>query len=431
MRALLSGLLLFCTVGLFAQNFDDYFSQRTLRIDYLHIGNKHQEAVEIAAYKTRDGWTGTHKFLLEPNRYGDVLFEAFDSLTMTPIYSRSYSCLFNEYRTTIEGETIVDTFEECINMPMPKQTILYRFSSFDRYKKQTKLYEGYFNPQQEILGSTPPKPYQHMDLQVMDLHIGGKAEDCLDILFIPDGYSKEDKELLENDMHRFCSYIMNCSPYKELAEHVNIRAIKGFSEESGITNPNQNLYKKTLLNSSFNVLNLDRYLMCLHVWHLNNIADLAPHDAIVIIANTAKYGGGGIFNFYCTVNNIGAYSDYVIVHELGHLIGGLADEYYTSEVSVRDYYPEGVEPVEPNLTTLTDFDSKWKKMVDSDTPIPTPATSAYRKTIGVFEGGGYVAQGVYRPCQQCTMKDLLYNHFCPVCKQTLTEVIHYYMNSEE
>ena len=63
MRALLSGLLLFCTVGLFAQNFDDYFSQRTLRIDYLHIGNKHQEAVEISAYKTREGWTGTRQFL--------------------------------------------------------------------------------------------------------------------------------------------------------------------------------------------------------------------------------------------------------------------------------------------------------------------------------------------------------------------------------
>ena len=428
MRALLSGLLLFCTVGLFAQNFDDYFSQRTLRIDYLHIGNKHQEAVEISAYKTREGWTGTRQFLIEPNRYGDVLFEAFDSLTMVPIYSRSYSCLFNEYRTTVEGETIVDTFEECINMPMPKQTILYRFSSFDRYKKKTQLYEGYFNPKHELMSSTPSKPYQVMDLKVMNLHIGGKAEDCLDILFIPDGYSKDDKELMESDMRRFSSYIMNCSPYKELAEHVNIRAIKGYSEEPGITNPNTNTYRKTLLNSSFNTINLDRYLMCLHVWKLNDIADFAPHDVIVIIANTAKYGGGGIFNFYCTVNNIGTHSDYVIVHELGHLLGGLADEYYTSEVSVRDYYPEGVEPVEPNLTTLVDFDNKWKKLVSSDTPIPTPATPAYRETTGVFEGGGYVAKGVFRPCQKCTMKDLLYNHFCPVCKQTLIEVIKYYTN---
>lgn len=422
MKALLSGLLLLYATGLFAQNFDKYFCQQTLRIDYHHIGNKHQESIEVKAYKIRAGWTGTRQFLLEPNRHGDILFEVFDSLTMKPIYSRSYSCLFNEYRTTVEGESIVDTFEECINMPMPKQTILFRFSSFDRHKKQTRLYENYFNPHQDTVYPTPCL------YPVTDLHIGGNAEDCLDILFIPDGYAKSDKELMNSDMNRFSTYILNCSPFKELAEHINIRAIKGYSEESGITDPNQQIYKKTLLNSSFNILNLDRYLMCKNVWKLNDIADCTPHDAIIIIANTPKYGGGGIFNFYCTVNNIGSHSNYVIVHEMGHLLGGLADEYYTSEVSVRDYYPEDTEPIEPNLTTLVDFDSKWKHLIQPGTPIPTPAVPNYSKQIGVFEGGGYVAKGVFRPYQQCTMKDLLYNHFCPVCKQTLTEVIQYYTN---
>ena len=159
---------------------------------------------------------------------------------------------------------------------------------------------------------------------------------------------------------------------------------------------------------------------------MNAIADDAPYDFIILICNSDKYGGGGIYNFYCTVNNVGAYSDYVIVHEMGHLIGGLADEYYTSEVSVRDFYPEGIEPVEPNLTTLVDFDSKWKNMLDADTPIPTPATKENQNKLGVYEGGGYVAEGVYRPMMDCTMHKIMYNRFCPVCLKALQEAILFY-----
>jgi hypothetical protein len=111
---------------------------------------------------------------------------------------------------------------------------------------------------------------------------------------------------------------------------------------------------------------------------------------------------------------------------LGHLLGGLADEYYTSEVSVRDYYPVGIEPIEPNLTTLTDFESKWADMLDPSTPIPTPDSEKYQNVLGVFEGGGYVAEGVYRPWRDCTMKEAKYNNFCPVCAKAILKAIDYY-----
>jgi len=159
---------------------------------------------------------------------------------------------------------------------------------------------------------------------------------------------------------------------------------------------------------------------------MNEVADDAPYDAILIICNSKKYGGGGIYNFYATVNSDGKYSDYVIVHELGHSVVGLGDEYYTSEVSVRDFYPEGVEPVEQNLTTLVDFDKKWKHLLAENTPVPTPNTDEYSNVVGVFEGGGYVAKGVFRPWRNCTMKEKAYNGFCPVCKEAFEEVFGYY-----
>lgn len=114
---------------------------------------------------------------------------------------------------------------------------------------------------------------------------------------------------------------------------------------------------------------------------------------------------------------------------MGHLIGGLADEYYTSEVSVQDFYPAGTEPTEPNVTTLVDFDSKWKDLVKEGTPIPTPTStknSPDYDRVGAYEGGGYVSKGVYRPTQHCTMNTIVYDDFCPVCLRTLKSMIDYY-----
>jgi hypothetical protein len=405
---------------LFSQNFDANFENKTLRLDYLHIGNAQGEKIEPVTFWQGGIWSGTREQLIEPDRLGEMVLTVKNAQTNDVIFTRSYSTLFGEFVTTEKAETEEGRFEECVLIPYPKMPVKYEFTVYCRRNNPYFLYEGYFDPK-----TTPQKPFKK-EYQVMDLHIGGSAENCLDILFIPDGYSEKDKQKLQKDMRTFADYILNCSPFTENKEHLNIRAIEGFSEESGITDPNAEVFKNTLINSSYNTIDVDRYLMCLNVWKMNEIADDAPYDAILIICNSPKYGGGGIYNFYATVNSDDQYSDYVIVHELGHSIVGLGDEYFTSEVSVRDFYPEGVEPVEPNLTTLVDFDKKWKYLLPDDIQIPTPDTDEYNKVIGVFEGGGYVAKGVYRPWRDCTMKEKVYNGFCPVCKEAFGKVFEYY-----
>lgn len=420
----LSALLICCTIMTsFAQHFDQFFVNKTLRISYLHIGNAIEETIQIDHFNEGGQWNGTRQYLIEPHNYGDLLLEVYDSLSNKLIFSRSYNCLFNEYRTTEPGQTQIASMEECINMPFPKNTVRLKFTTFDRKRNPSTLNISYFNPQQ-----TETSPMLK-DYKVRNLHIGNKPNKAIDILFIPDGYAESDAKLMKADMKRFASYVMNCSPYKEMSKKVNIRYIEGYSEESGITQPQNNIYRKTLLNSTFNGLELDRYLICNGIWNMHEVADDAPYDVIVVICNTEKYGGAGFYNFYCTVYNHGDHPDYVIVHEMGHLIGGLADEYYTSEVTVQDFYPAGVEPVEPNLTTLVNFESKWVDQLESGTSIPTPpakrGTPEYDK-VGVYEGGGYVAKGVYRPSMHCTMHTIVYDDFCPVCKKALEEVLDYY-----
>lgn len=406
-----------------AQHFNQYFENKTLRVNYLHIGNAETETMTIHHYTAGGIWNGTRAYLIEPHQYGDIMVEVIDSLTNKLIFSRSYSCLFTEYRTTEKGKTEIASMEECINVPFPKNTVSLRFTSFDRKRNSTVLTTVWFNPK------TTECKQMEKKYKTMDLHIGNKPEKAIDILFIPDGYAKSDAKRLKNDMKAFASYVMECSPFKEMKNKINIRAIEGYSEESGITQPQNGIYRKTLLNCAYNALDLDRYLCCDYVWNMHDVADDAPYDAIVIICNSDKYGGAGFYNFYCTVYNHGQHPDYVIVHEMGHLIGGLADEYYTSEVSVQDFYPAGVEPVEPNVTTLVDFKSKWKDMLERGVEIPTPpavkGTPEYDK-VGVYEGGGYVAKGVYRPMMYCTMNGILYNKFCPVCTRALKEVLDYY-----
>jgi hypothetical protein len=65
-------------------------------------------------------------------------------------------------------------------------------------------------------------------------------------------------------------------------------------------------------------------------------------------------------------------------------------------------------------------------MLDKDTPVPTPENSRYKDKVGVFEGGGYVAKGVYRPMEDCSMKTATVNNFCPVCKRAIQKIIDFY-----
>ena len=152
-----------------------------------------------------------------------------------------------------------------------------------------------------------------------------------------------------------------------------------------------------------------------------------PHDNIIILINSDRYGGGGVYNYYSCTTTDHALSDHVLIHELGHAFAGLADEYYSSAVSYENYYALSVEPWEPNITTLVSFGSKWKNMIEPGTPVPTPANAGYNDIIGVFEGAGYSAKGIYRPQMECTMKGGSPSGFCAVCRKAVKEMIEFYI----
>lgn len=152
-----------------------------------------------------------------------------------------------------------------------------------------------------------------------------------------------------------------------------------------------------------------------------------PYEHIIILANTDVYGGGGIYNSYTLTTAHHAMFKPVVVHEFGHSFAGLADEYFYEDDVMTDTYPLDVEPWEQNISTRVNFASKWEDMLAPNTPVPTPATQHQSYPVGVYEGGGYSAKGIYRPAFNCRMKTNEYPEFCPVCRRAIQRIIEFYV----
>ncbi len=398
--------------------FDDYFVKKTLRLDFIQAGDATSSAIYFEQMKSIPTWGGNIINLTDKFNYGEYRFFVYDYGTQNLIYSRGFSTLFQEWQSSEEAKSVSRSFYETIIFPYPKKTVKLEIHKRNRDGKLEKKFEMLINPKDYFIREEAPPKFEYK--KVLD---NGDPNKKVDIVIIPDGYTKDEMEKFDSDVQRFMGYFFDCSPYKENKSNFNVWAVNAISQESGTDIPGKYIYKNTVLSASFYTFNTERYLMTFDIRSVRDIAGLVPYDQIMILVNSPIYGGGGVYNYYSITSSDDDYSDYVVCHEFGHAFGDLADEYWTSDVAVTDYFNLNVEPVQPNITTLVDFVSKWKNLVDKGVPIPTPNEKKYYDKVGAFEGGGYVEKGIYRPCFDCTMKSRSRDNFCPVCKKALTEMI--------
>jgi IgA Peptidase M64/Peptidase M64 N-terminus len=400
--------------------FENYFLDKTLRFDYYHTGNKESDSYSFDEMKEEPFWGGSKINLIDKFNYGKYKFEVYDATSGKLIYSRTYSTLFNEWQTTEEAKLTTKSFSETVVFPYPKNLVKLILYERDKENNFIKKFEFNIDPGNYFIKSERSIKYKSFDVL-----ISGEPSKKVDIVIIPDGYTIDEMDKFKNDCNRFAGYLFNSSPFRENKDKFNIRGIIAPSEDSGIDIPAKDIWKNTVVNTSYYSLDLERYVMTTSNKELRNIASYAPYDQIYILANSTKYGGGAIYNHYSVCVSDNENSEFIFVHEFGHGFTSLADE-YTSGVTYEDFYSTDVEPFEPNLTTLVDFQSKWADLVEPGTPIPTPDTEQYANKVGAFEGGGYVTEGVYRPFHDCTMKSILIDKFCPVCRRAIQQMIDFY-----
>jgi len=420
MKYIITSLFVLVTCTIHAQ-FGKYFENKTCRVDYFHSGDAYDEYYELDEVILENKWFGSRKNLIDDFDYGNYKFNVLDSTSGKLIYSKTYSSLFLEYRSTEEAKNQCGNYTESVVFPLPKETFIVEFYSRGKDLVWSKKHEILINP-------ADPNAIRENNRSstLYTVHFSGKPKKKLDIAFVPEGYTRDQMQKFRSDCDKFAKYILECEPYNDFRKKINIWGIVAPSEEEGTDLPGDSIWKNTLLNTNFYTFGSERYLTTSDYKTVRDAVSGVPADFIVILVNHEKYGGGGIFNFYCVATTDNEYSDFLLVHELGHSFAGLGDEYYTSEVAVQDFYDLSREPWEPNLTSLVDFGSKWESMLPSGTPVPTPDTEEYRNQIGVFEGGGYVAKGIYRPYIDCTMNVRKYNNFCPVCSKAIEEMIRFY-----
>jgi len=402
--------------------FDEHFTDRTMRFDFILAGNSESTKVFPVSVITEPFWGGSLQNLTDPFNYGNFRYEVFDAITGTLLYSKGFCTLYQEWQTTAEAKRIEKSFHEVATFPFPKNKVRFVLSIRGRDGLFTKLYETEIDPVSYFIINEKPD-----EALATRIYGSGDPHTSLDIAFLSEGYTKGEMGKFRADVKRMADILFEEAPFDKYRERINIWAVEAPSQESGTDVPGEGIYVNTALNSSYYTFDVDRYLTTQDIRSVNDYAAAAPHDQIVVLINSPRYGGGGVYNYYSAVTSDHKFTPQVFTHEFGHGFAGLADEYYSSEVAYEEFYPLAVEPWEPNITTMVNFESKWKDLIARSVPVPTPNTKKYTGVTGLFEGGGYSAKGIFRPSFDCRMKSNEAESFCEVCQRAIEEMILFYL----
>jgi hypothetical protein len=440
----------------------------TLRLDTFHSGDDTTEKVALDAFRREGEWPGSRTQLLDTTGLGPYQFEVRDLETQALLYSRGYATIFGEWQTTAEARRIWRTFHESVRFPEPRRPFQVSLRKRDRNNEFKELFTVSVDPQHRSVVQAMPAPRAVVEVQ--DIAVSGPPATKVDILFLGDGYPE--KAPFFADSKRLAEVLLTTEPYKSRRNDFNVRALWVQSGKPGISDPRKGTWVDAPLGTTFNTFDVDRYVLTTDNRFVRDVAAQAPYDAMILLCNTTKYGGGGIYNLYSTASAQSDQAPYLVVHEFGHAFAALADEYYTSEIAYVELTPADVEPWEPNITALLDPGRlKWRDLVAKDTPLPTPwdqdafdklsveftnrrralvagkapdtaleaLMAEVKKTtgpllqqgkhagkVGAFEGGGYKAKGLYRPAQDCIMFTRNVDRFCPVCARAVSRVIDTY-----
>jgi hypothetical protein len=463
--------------------FDRFFLDRTMRIDVHHVGNAAEEVFALDRVLAGGAWAGSRTHLLDEIGTGNYLAELYDVASGTLLFTRGYDSYFGEYRTTgAAAAGVRRAYHESILVPYPKAKARLVIERRQRDRSLNPVFEVEIDPGAYTVVREPLAP----GVIVVDVLTCGDPHACVDVAVIGEGYTAAEEGKFRTDLERVAGMLFGQQPFARLKARFNMRGVLLPSLESGCDEPSRGIHRNTSVGASFDSLGSERYMLTEENRALHDIAGHVPYDALYVMVNHTRYGGGGIYNFYCTFTSDNQWTPYIVVHEFGHSFAGLADEYYTSSVAYNEFYPAGVEPTEANITALLDPTAlKWRDLVSAGTALPTPwekteydamdnayqkvreelngriaaamrsgapaaevgklkgeaeelslsharkvdaflAASAFAGKVGAFEGAGYAAQGLYRPALDCIMFTKGSKPFCPVCERAIEHVIARY-----
>ena len=422
-KALLCAMTALASDSVSAQDFNTYFDNQTLRVNFILGGDANHSEILIHDFQSTPQWYGKRTHLPEIPVEGNAQYELKDRKTGKTIYKNSFSTLFQEWQTYPEAKTTHRSFENVVLMPMPKDTADLTISLRNNRRETVKTITEMIVPTDILIKRRHDKTTPYEILQS-----AADTTKCIRIAFLAEGYKESEMTKFVADAQTATDAIFSHEPFKKYKDRFNVIAVKSPSQDSGTSVPHKGEWKNTALGSNFDTFYSERYLTTLNLNKVHDWLAGTPYEHIIILVNTDVYGGGGILNFYNLASTGHQYYKPVTVHEFGHSFAGLADEYaYESEP--LGMYPKDIEPWEANITTLADFKGKWENLIEKGTPVPTPTSKkseVIKNRVGLFLGAGYDTKNVYRGVQDCRMRTNANPEFCIVCRNALEKIIKFY-----
>ena len=406
-KLLIITALLSSSLYAFSQRFEDYFEDRTLRLDYTFAGSEVIHQIFVDELVSLPRWYGRRERLAELPLRGNGQITVCSKKDSTVIYRHAFSTLFQEWLATDEAKHTQKSFENVFLVPFPKDSVEIKVELFDNHNEVVNSLTHTVDPKDILIRKAGERNVTPYDV----LHQPSDSSRCIRIAFVAEGYTADEMDHYLSDCQKAIASLFNHEPFKSMQDRFQIIAVKSPSVDSGTSEPSKGIWKNTVLGSHFDTFYSDRYLTTLHLKRLHDVLAGTPYEHIIILVNTEHYGGGGIYNSYNLSYTGGPKFLPVVVHEFGHSFGGLADEYAYGEDD--PIYFDDTEPWEPNITTKATAFIKWENLIKAG-------------KAGLVEGGGYQEKGVWRGCENCRMRTNEEPEFCPVCQQALVKLIDFY-----
>lgn len=423
-RAFLLLCALLATLSLVAQDFQSYFTNRTLRTDLIFSGDATTQHVTLRGLHSWEGWSGRRHNLSQVPLRGDGELRLTDVVTGEVIYRTTFSSLFQEWLSMEEAQKVSRAYEFTLLAPMPLRPAQMNVVLYNPAQEVCAELQLTIDPTDILIhnfDSLPTTPYT-------TIHSGSEQEK-IDVAIVAEGYTAEEMQLFREDAQRSVEALFSHEPFGSMRERFNIVAVESVSADSGVSIPREGVWKDSAVESHFDTFYAARYLTTSAIFTMADLLAGIPYEHIIVLANTDTYGGGGIYNSYTLTTAHHPLFAPVVVHEFGHSFGGLADEYFYDTPDIASNPLTATkEPWQQNITNLVDLDSKWGDMLPEGTSIPTEPTKEAEDNylVGVYEGANYMTKGAFRPAVVCRMRNNTATQFCPVCQRALERMIRFY-----
>jgi hypothetical protein len=431
------------------------FTDGALRLDLRHYVRNGNDELQVARIRVEPHWRGPQPDPEPVPDWGDYRLIVSDRGGERPLYRAGFD-------SNLDANSRAAATQLSVRLPMPRVPLQASIEKRRAGSVFQPVWTIEIDPASASIDRSPPA----FGARTKTIVENGPAASKVDLAIVGDGYPDDEFARFQTDAERAVHALFSVEPFAARMRDFNVHTVFVPSPESGATDGYRGVHRQTTFGCAYGSGETERTL-AVHDQHgLCEAASAVPYDFVLVLVNAQRYGGSAYFGGPAVVAANSAAAKYLVLHELAHVIGGLAEEYYIP-TSDGPTFRGNMEPWHPNVTTSLN-DVKWRGAGSAEKPMPhtwnkAEYESAFadyvrrysrlraagakeraieklmsterdrqtallgknseRRRVGYFEGAAGYAKGIFRSEVDCIMFSLQTNYFCHACASAIERVI--------